>query len=137
MILEMTRNNQTVRANLGGLSVKQIFAVLVCGIIAKHKYVSKDAFITNLRQIVTMMQEVATKDQAEELIKLSRSVEKRINFIAKHKPENICLEQDVWDTVMTSEGMPNLRGFGFSNRFKDPLRGNSEKMSITDKLKER
>ena len=137
MIANITYREQTARVNLMGLNVQETFATLVSALIAKHPFISLNAFATNLNQIVEMITEVLPKEKEKEALRLYRSVKKRTSLLLKFRKETDFLEQDIWDIILASEGMPRLRGFGFANKYsKEKLRGNSESISLTTKIKE-
>lgn len=135
MIANIYHKDKMFRINLAGLSIQEIFATLTSNLIAKHPFISKDALITNMKQIVEMMNEVCPA--GKELTKLTTSINKRIAVISKFRKETDLLENDIWDSVLSFEGMSNLRGFGFCNKYsKDTLSGNAERISLTSKIKE-
>lgn len=137
MVADITYRGQTTRINMMGMSPSEVFATLVSTLIARHPFISLNAFATNLKQIVEMIVEVFPDSKGKEVLKISRSVDKKLAYMLKFKRETDYLESDIWNTILSAEGMPNLRGFGFCNRFKDVLRGNAETISLTNKIKER
>lgn len=137
MIANITYRGQTVGVNLTGQNIQETFATLVSILIAKHPFISLNAFTINLNQIVEMMTEVFPKEKEKEVLKIYRSIKKRIALLLKFRKETDFLEQDIWDIILASEGMPRLRGFGFANKYsKEKLSGNSESISLTTKIKE-
>jgi len=137
MIANITYREHTASINLMGLNAQEIFATLVSALIAKHPFIGLNAFATNLNQIIDMIMEISPKDKEKETLRLYRSVKKRTALLLKFRKETDFLEQDIWDIILASEGMPRLRGFGFANKYsKEMLSGNSERISLTNKIKE-
>lgn len=134
---DITYKGNTVRLSLNGLEPQEVFASLVSTLLAKHKFMSLNAFIVNVQQIVEMIISVYPAGKEKEITRLKRSINKRVQLLDKYRKETDFLEQDIWNMVLSTEGMPNLRGFGFCNKAsKDKLFGNAERVSLTDKIKE-
>lgn len=136
MFADIIYKNTKTRLNLSS-NPQESFSILVIVLLSKHPYMSLNALIINLKQIVQIIIEVSTIENKKECTRLLRSINKRTQLLDKYKRETDFLEQDIWEMVLASDGMPNLRGFGFCNKYaKSKLSGNAERSSLTDKIKE-
>ncbi|MFA5355242.1 MAG: hypothetical protein WC302_00690 [Candidatus Paceibacterota bacterium] len=72
---------------------------------------------------------VANKVKRRELQSLMRRISIFQRFFRKVEDRETLISR-VFDFLLALDGLSTLPGFGFSNRFKDRLKGNAEKISL-------
>lgn len=98
------------------------------------KYWSPEALLdirNGLARIGIMMAEEDKRTaSSSEKTKLTRLINQKKKMM-EHTPFREYILSSIYETLLNQEGCGKLRGFGFCNRFKDPVRGNPEKDSVT------
>ncbi|MDD5053498.1 MAG: hypothetical protein PHO27_12255 [Sulfuricurvum sp.] len=102
--------------------------------IRHYQYQSFDVLRENVKVIMEMVYEFLS-DTSVSLNDARKTdlIKRKINVFLKYLPQQkdvLLLLAKIYNFALAVDGIGNLPGFGFSNRFGDKLSGNAERISL-------
>jgi hypothetical protein len=123
------------RCSIQQNDVRDLLEHLALILLRNYKYQHPIVIQENMQQLLFLalegidLSELKTIAEHKEKLSLKRKIRIFMKRISSFKDKEDLIRK-IYDSLLSLEGLSNLPGFGFSNKFGDRLVGNPEKQSV-------